>query len=204
MVTGATRSAYLELLDEQRLVQEGYDFLDEKRVMLATRMLDLLRRFERLQREFQERYAAAIRALAAAIGRHGLDGLSVYPPGDLSTAVIEARHERFLGINLVEHELVSGEMRAVGEPVLGSPEARRCIGRYRELLDLLPRLAALESNLRRLEREFIRTDRRARALDNVLLPEIDRGLKEIDDQLEAQQLEEGLRVRHAAQRGQSS
>ena len=200
MVRAATRSAYLELLDEQRLVQEGYDFLDEKRVMLASRVLDLLNRYERLQREFQDRYAAAIRALAAAIGRHGVDGLSVYPNLDLSTAAIETHHERFLGISLVKYDLTLGEMATVGAPVLVSPEIRRCISRYRQLLSLLPGLAALECNLRRLEREFIQTDRRARALDNVLLPEIARGLQEIDDQLETQQLEEGIRVRHAAER----
>ena len=32
----ATRVALLELRDERRLVQEGYDLLDEKRVLLAT------------------------------------------------------------------------------------------------------------------------------------------------------------------------
>ena len=35
----ATRVALLELRDERRLVQEGYELLDEKRVMLATEIL---------------------------------------------------------------------------------------------------------------------------------------------------------------------
>ena len=43
-VTGATvfqmpRVAFLELKDERRLVQEGYELLDEKRVLLATEIM---------------------------------------------------------------------------------------------------------------------------------------------------------------------
>mgnify|MGYP000703526863 CR=1 FL=1 len=34
-----TRSAFLELKEERQLVREGYDFLDEKRVILAQEML---------------------------------------------------------------------------------------------------------------------------------------------------------------------
>ena len=42
----ATRVALLELRDERRLVQEGYELLDEKRVMLATEILRDLRAHE--------------------------------------------------------------------------------------------------------------------------------------------------------------
>ena len=34
-----TRSAYLELKDERQLIQEGYEFLDEKRMIVAQEML---------------------------------------------------------------------------------------------------------------------------------------------------------------------
>ena len=35
----ASRSAYLDLRDEQRLVNDGYEFLDEKRILLAAELL---------------------------------------------------------------------------------------------------------------------------------------------------------------------
>ena len=35
----ATRVAFLELKDERRLIQEGYELLDEKRVLLATEIM---------------------------------------------------------------------------------------------------------------------------------------------------------------------
>jgi V/A-type H+-transporting ATPase subunit D len=46
--------------------------------------------------------------------------------------------------------------------------------------------------------EYRRTERRASALENVLLPEIDRSLGAIEEQLDAVDQEEAVRVRNAA------
>ena len=56
--------------------------------------------------------------------------------------------------------------------------------------------------LRRLIREYVRTERRARALENVVLPEIDGSLRFIEEQLDAVDQEEAVRVRNAARGGQ--
>jgi len=57
--------------------------------------------------------------------------------------------------------------------------------------------AACAGNLRRLAREYSRTERRARALENVVLPEIDVSLRYIEEQLDALDQEEAVRVRNA-------
>jgi V/A-type H+-transporting ATPase subunit D len=59
-------------------------------------------------------------------------------------------------------------------------------------------LAACVASLRRLIREYVRTERRARALENVVLPEIDESLRFIEEQLDAVDQEEAVRVRNAA------
>lgn len=179
-------------------MHEGYEFLDEKRTLLAARLIELLDRYQSLQLEFREQYALAVVALASAIGRHGLDGLSVYPPLDADPAQLTTTRERFLGVELVDFAIITEQIAVAGRPVLTSPEVRACVARYRDLLGDLAVIAGVECNLRRLEREFVRTDRRAKALENVLLPEIDATLKQMDEQLEGVQLEEGIRMLHAA------
>ena len=44
-------------------------------------------------------------------------------------------------------------------------------------------------------REYVRTERRARAIENIILPEIDFSLKFLDEQLEILDQEEIARVR---------
>jgi hypothetical protein len=86
----------------------------------------------------------------------------------------------------------------VTPPVHDSPELKRCAGAFRRLTVELVAQAARAANLRRLIEEYRRTERRARALENVLLPEIDRSLRFIEEQLDAVDQEEAVRVRNAA------
>jgi V/A-type H+-transporting ATPase subunit D len=58
--------------------------------------------------------------------------------------------------------------------------------------------AVCSLNLRRLMREYVRTERRARAIENVLLPEMERNLKFIGEQLEILDQEEIARVRQGS------
>ena len=60
--------------------------------------------------------------------------------------------------------------------------------------------AASAGNLERLAAEYRRTERRARALENVLLPEIERALRTTEEHLEQADREEAVRIRTAAQR----
>ncbi len=56
-------------------------------------------------------------------------------------------------------------------------------------------LAACCVNLRRLVRDYVRTERRARAIENVLMPDIESAIKIIEEQLEGMDQEEIARLR---------
>ena len=67
--------------------------------------------------------------------------------------------------------------------------------RFNQLVTLAAEQALVAANLRRLVVEYRKTERRARALENVLLPEIDNSIRFMEEQLEAVEQEEALRVR---------
>jgi len=73
--------------------------------------------------------------------------------------------------------------------------APRCAHHFRELTRQAAQLAALSGNLVRLYQENQRTERRARALEDVLLPELEETTRQIDGHLEAPDLEEAMRIR---------
>jgi V/A-type H+/Na+-transporting ATPase subunit D len=197
----ATRVAMLELRDERRLVQEGYELLDEKRVLLATEILRQLRQHMALDHTQQEQWQAARTALGAAIEVHGFDDLTVEPPVSLADARMLIERRTFLGLPLRMATLEAGSALPVAPPVRSTPELRRTAAAFGTLAASLVTQAALEANLRCLVAEYRRTERRARALENVLLPEIDRSLRSIEEQLDAVDQEEAVRVRNAAQCG---
>ena len=76
-----------------------------------------------------------------------------------------------------------------------SPEAKASAAAFRRLLWTAADLGTRGSNLHRLAREYRRTERRAKALEKVLLPEVEDAMKRIDEQLDAMDREESIRIR---------
>jgi V/A-type H+-transporting ATPase subunit D len=190
-----TRSVVLELKDERRAMQEGYVFLDEKCLLLAGEMLRELARYAELQRAFLGAWDAAVAALQRALARHGLDGLQVYPPADLGAAVVRRATRSLMGVALQQAEFV-GDALPTAPGVDRSPEAEVCRRAFRQLFAHAAPRAAVAGNLTRLEQEYRRAVRRARALQDVLLPELDHTLYDIETRLEELEQEDAIWMRH--------
>jgi V/A-type H+-transporting ATPase subunit D len=181
-----TRGIALELNDERRAMHEGYVFLDEKCLLLAGEMLRELARWTERQRAFAATWARAVAALQAAVARHGVEGLQVYPPADLGTAKPRCVTRSLMGVALQDAEWVGAP--GDGAPAVDcSPEA-------------VP-LAAVAGNLERLQQEYRHAVRRARALQDVLLPELDRTVYEIETRLAELEQEDAIWMRRGGTAG---
>ena len=195
--TTPTRAAVLELKDEQRAMHEGYVFLDEKCLLLAGEMLRQLARHAELESRLQVAHEAALSALQAALARHGLEGLQVQPAAGLGDSRVVRESRSLMGVPLQE-----GAWSAAGLPaapaVNPSPEARACRAAFDAMLAAAVPLAAVTGNLERLSQEYRRSVRRARALQDVLLPELGRSIHGIETRLEELEQEEAVLMRRRA------
>jgi V/A-type H+/Na+-transporting ATPase subunit D len=192
-----TRGAFLALREEREGMREGYRFLDEKRLVLAAEILAGLRRHEIAQARLRLAWAEALRALRAAVARHGLEGLFDYPPWPAGID-LDLERRALLGVPLIEARTAAlPAPSAPPLPINASPEAEHCRRVFARLLPELAEIAAQAANLERLRLEYQRTSRRARALEDVLLPEMARDLDFLDNALEEQDQEEAVRTRHA-------
>lgn len=190
-----TRSAVLELKAERVVVSEAYNFLDEKRLLLAAELLRQLAEYERLQQEFEKLRQQAVTALLHAVTQHGLQGLSVYPADVIKTMHLETETRNFMGVTLADTRLQLVEDTAAVTAACPSSEANNCKEVFRKLLDLGSQIAGVSGNLYRLLVEYRLTERRARALENVILPEIEETLHVMTTHLEELEFEDAVRVR---------
>ena len=191
----ASRSAFLDLQDEQRLVNDGYEFLDEKRILLAAELLRQRAAWREARAAFMKRWDSAAKLLPAAAADQGLEGLQVYPRYTLEAAVLDVEERPYVGQVMLEAGIETGDMELTGEPLRPSPEVRRCAEAFRALLEAAVPLAAITANVERLMREYRRTERRVRALENVVLPEIRNDLAAMEEHLDLNDHEEVIRVR---------
>lgn len=189
-----TRVALMDLSEERHLAEEGYELLDEKRILLAAAIRRELARLQTLRADCHRLETEARKALNAALKHNGLDELSVYPPLSTHNDRLLGSRSRLLGLQLISVQWQAG---ATGSqhPVIPSPEATACAGAYRSCIKAFAELAACSVNLRRLTREFVRTERRARAIENILLPEIASSIRTVEEALELLDQEEIARVR---------
>ncbi|MFO1305922.1 MAG: V-type ATP synthase subunit D [Burkholderiales bacterium] len=197
-----TRSVVLELRDEQRAMRQGHEFLDEKCLLLAGEIVRELAQYGQLERAVVEACDAATRALAAAIARHGLEGLQVYPPGDPGSATATRRQRSLMGVRLVESSLACNPSvaEAAVEP---SPEAERLRIACGRVVECSAALAAVGGNLERLSLEYQRSLRRARAIADVILPEMERVTRDLETRIEELEQEDATFMSRAAQRGRA-
>jgi V/A-type H+-transporting ATPase subunit D len=195
----ASRAELLELRREHEVVEEGHRLLDERRVLLARELLSRLAAYDRRRQAFAERERAAHAALAEATRAAGLEQLQVHPPLGLAGLEPVPAHAKFLGLTMTRVRLdgePSGEWTR--PPVFDRPEvsaaAEAFAALYREALELASDLAGLLA----LEAEYRRTQRRVRALEKILLPELEEQQRVLEAALEELEIEEAVRVRLAA------
>jgi len=192
----ASRAALLALRRDRQVIQEGHRFLDEKRVAFAHELLRQSREHEQRQAAFLRRTEEARRALAAAVGRHGLEGLQVYPVTPFRQTELERDEVLFLG-----RRLIAGARMTTVTPEPDAPagqrsaEGERCSAAFRALADEAAALAAAVANLLRLMDEYRRTERRVRALENIVLPEMKQDERRFEAALEEVDQEEVMRSR---------
>ena len=192
-----TRAAVLELKDERRAMHEGYVFLDEKCLLLAGEILRELGRHAELEAALGAAHEAAMAALQAALARHGLQGLQVQPAPGQQASRLDKEQRSLMGVRLQQARW-SAAAEAAAAAVNPSPEVRACRQAFLALAAAAAPLAAVTGNLERLALEYRRSVRRARALQDVLLPELGRSIAGIETRLEELEQEEAIFMRRRA------
>ena len=177
-------------------MEEGYRFLDEKRLVLASEILRQLERYESTKEEFTHLYREAAEALKGAVMRHGLSGLKTYQVTSMNWKEARREGRSVLGLEIKEVHLAEQEGETTEPAVNASPEAAETSAKFAQLIPLAASLACMTVNLVKLRDEYQLTSRRARALEDVLLPEIDQTLAKIDIALEEMEMEEVVRAHY--------
>ena len=178
------------------MVEEGYRFLDEKRIMLAQALLHRLEVYRELRETWVAAEQRARQALTAALMRHGIEGLQVYPVPAGSVSIPDWHQTPFLGIELLT---VSGEAQqaavaaAATSPSNPSREAQDCAREFAAVTELAFEISLARANLLRLRAEYRRTERRVRSLENVIIPEMRAEQQAMEDKLDENDQEEVIR-----------
>jgi V/A-type H+-transporting ATPase subunit D len=190
-----TRSNLLRTRQELRFAREGYEILDQKRVVLAKELVRLANDAEALQEKTNKLLAHAYRSQEIAMLTMGREHVEWAALAVHKTVEVQVKHRGVMGISLPLID-ASGEppemTYSLGDTAASLDEASAA---FREVLSYIPELSRLVTSVWRLAVELRKTQRRVNALEFIFIPQYEETIRFIQSSLEEREREETFRLK---------
>ncbi len=177
------------------LADNGYELMDRKRNILIREIMELMDEAEDLQERidstFSEAYAS-MRLAEISMGGSAQSGANAVPIDDSFSI-------RFRSVMGVELPVVSAEPEEPSGPPYGlaftSSDLDDAYFKFAEVKELIRELAEAENCIYRLAYAIKKAQKRANALQNIVIPGLDSEIARISDALEEKEREEFVRLK---------
>ena len=175
------------------LAQTGYELMDRKRNILVREMMSLLDDASAVQKEIDEVFHSAYAALARANMELGLcDRIAEGVKPDDS---LDIRWRSVMGVELPHIPDNSPPPKPEYSMVYTSSALDEAYIQFRKVKDLTRRMAEIETSIYRLAQAIKKSQKRANALKNIVIPGFDTTIRTITEALEEKEREEFVRLK---------
>ncbi len=190
-----TRSNLLRTKHDLRFAREGYEILDQKRVVLAKELVRLAGEAEGLQEQLNSMLEAAYRSLEKAMLTMGREHVEWAALAVHKTVDVQVKQRGVMGISLPIIE-ASGEppemTYSLGDTAASLDEASAA---FKEVLANIPEISRLVTSVWRLAVELRKTQRRVNALEFIFIPQYEETITFIQSSREEREREETFRLK---------
>ncbi len=182
------------------LARTGYELLDKKRNILIREMMQLIDTATDLHGRIDSTFREAYTALQKANITGGIRAdLAEDVPFDDSLSI------RYRSVMGVEIPLVECDKSVPAIPPYGLAKSNSALDeaylRFAEVKQLTAVMAEVENSVYRLADAIKKTQKRAKALKNIIIPEAETAIREITAVLEEKEREEFSRMKIIKKRG---
>jgi len=191
----ATKGNLISAKHSRALAENGFELMDKKRNILIREIMGLIDKATELQAEIGSTFASAYGALRVAnISCGGCEYIAEAIPVDEG---LELRYRSVMGVEIPT--VISAGGTRSDELPYGLSETNYAVDeayvRFTELKRLVNDLAETESAIIRLAYSIKKTQKRANALKNIVIPGLDADIARISDSLEEKEREEFVRLK---------
>lgn len=176
------------------LAKNGFELLDKKRNILVREMMSLIDHANKIQSKIDETYESAYLSLQKANITLGIcDELSYTVPEEKS---LKLSYRSVMG---VEIPIVSIDEKVDFDVPFGLYSSNSMLDeayfKFMEVKNLTAELAEIENSIYRLADAIEKTQKRANALKNIMIPRFEETVKFITDALDEKDREEFSRLK---------
>jgi len=196
----ATRNELLARKERLTLTKAGYDLLDKKRLALMQEILRLQDEVVELATQLQNLSANSRKSLARAealIGEYGLRSASMGKKHNLELDLIDSQ---IMGVHVPRIKVIEAQREFYDRDIciIGtSPVVDEAAESYEKNIEGILSLADGEIRLAKLMKEILRTTRRLKALEHIIIPTLKEEYKFIETALEERERAEHFSLKLA-------
>ncbi|MGN0443787.1 MAG: V-type ATP synthase subunit D [Acutalibacteraceae bacterium] len=188
-----TKANLISTKKSLNLAKLGYDLMDRKRNILVREMMLLIDEASELQNNVSATYERAYAALKKAyITLGNCHDFAENVPVDNSLSV---DYRSVMGVELPIVSVSEDETSAYYGLENTNSMLDEAFLRFKEVKAMTVRLAEIENSVYRLADAISKTQKRANALDNIMIPQFESTVKFISDALEEKEREDFSRLK---------
>jgi V/A-type H+-transporting ATPase subunit D len=178
-----TRTNLLLLKDKRKSVVNSIGILKARKQALIKEFLAATTPFLRSREDIKKSYGKAIRELALSLGREGKDVIGSLTVATERVFPIEVREKSIWGLRYKDIAYHDAPVRRPDKrgyyEYATTPHLEECAALFEKLLENMLQIAEYESKLKRLGEEIVRTTRRIKVLEEMVLPGVKQQIRAI-------------------------
>ncbi|HIZ82839.1 MAG TPA: V-type ATP synthase subunit D [Firmicutes bacterium] len=188
-----TKGNLIKIKKSLELARTGFDLLDRKRNILVRETMALIDTAKEIQSLINTTYAKAYEALQAANVTLGIvDEIAAGIPVENGVSI---SYRSVMGVEIPSVTLDANPRKNYFGYQRTSMQLDEAYARFDDVKRLTARLAEIENSVYRLAQGIRKTQKRANALKNIIIPRFDGQVKFISDALEEKEREEFSRLK---------
>jgi len=190
-----TKSNLIQIKNSLELAEEGYELLDKKRNVLIQEMMNRIDEAKEIQSEINEYFYDAYQALQVVDITMGIQTVEEIATGVDYLDDIKIRCYSVMGVEIPEVVPVSPEIDPHYSFFRTNLSLDRAFRNFTRVVNLISRLAEIETSVYRLATAIKKTQKRANALENIQIPRYRNTVKFIEETLEEKEREDFFRIK---------
>jgi V/A-type H+-transporting ATPase subunit D len=194
-----TRTNLLLLKEKARSVVNSVGILKARKQALIKEFLAATLPFLRSREDIRESYGKALRELALSVGREGrvnIESIVIATEREFGVDIIEKSIWGLRYKDVLFHDVPVRDPDKRGYDEFGTtPHLEEGTALFEKLLESMLHLAEYESKLKRLGDEIMRTTRRVKVLEEMVLPDLKHQVRTITQYISERERESFYRLK---------
>ncbi|MDX9701810.1 MAG: V-type ATP synthase subunit D [Candidatus Auribacterota bacterium] len=184
-----TKTNLLNLKQQRGFALEGHELLEQKRDILIAELMGMINTAHDIQEKVDEYLSESYRLLEKALISNGKDKLAKLAKTMPISSRVDVATRKVMGIALPSVDVSVSEKKPYYSFLHTDREIDATVIKFREILDLIGKLAQSRISVLRLAKEAQKTIRRVNALEKIYLPDYEESIEYIQNMLEESERE---------------